>query len=61
VASDLNDKNPVWNSQVSNPSDEKLLELFDNNDFQVSAPQYPTHYTPQRNDDVFNAGLHKNI
>jgi hypothetical protein len=41
--------NPVWNSQVSNPSGEELLELFDKNDFQILASQCPTHYSQQPN------------
>jgi len=42
LAGDMNAKNPVWNSKVSNPLREKLLNIFDNNDFQTSAPPYPT-------------------
>jgi hypothetical protein len=47
----LNDKNPVWNSQVSNPSGEKLVELFYKNDFKISALQCRTHCTPKGNGD----------
>jgi predicted FMN-binding regulatory protein PaiB len=57
----LNAKNPVWNSQVSNPSGEKLLELFDNSDFQISAPHYPTHYASQGTGDMLDIVLHKNV
>jgi hypothetical protein len=39
LAGDLNDKHPSWNSAVSNPSGEKLLQLFDVSDFEISAPQ----------------------
>jgi hypothetical protein len=45
LAGDLNPKNPVWNSQFSNPSGEKLSTLLINNDFHISASQSPTHYT----------------
>jgi hypothetical protein len=31
LAGDLNAKHPFWNSAVSNPSGEKLLEMFDIN------------------------------
>jgi len=43
LAGDLNVKFPLWKIQVSNSSGEKLLKLFDNNDFQLLAPQSPTH------------------
>jgi hypothetical protein len=51
LAGDLNAKNIVWNSQVSNPSDEKLLALLINNEFQIPVPQSPTHYTARGNAD----------
>jgi hypothetical protein len=35
LAGDLNAKNPFWNSAISKPSGEKLLELFDGNDFEI--------------------------
>jgi hypothetical protein len=38
LAGDLNAKHPFWNSAVSNPSDEKLMELFESNYFGISAP-----------------------
>jgi hypothetical protein len=43
LAGDLNAKNPFWNSAVSIPSGDKLLHLFDVNQFEISAPQCPTH------------------
>jgi hypothetical protein len=46
LAGDLNAKHPFWNSTVSNPSGEKLLQLFEVNDFEISASQYPAHYSP---------------
>jgi hypothetical protein len=61
LAGDLNDQNPFWNSAVSNPSGDKLLHLFDVNDFEISAPQYPTHESPSGNGDVLDIVLHQNI
>jgi exonuclease III len=49
LAGDVNAKHPFWNSRVSNPSGEKLLNLFDLDDFEISAPQCPTHYSPAGN------------
>jgi hypothetical protein len=48
LASDLNAKHPFWISAVSNPSGEKLLDLLDVNEFEVSVPQCPTHYSPTK-------------
>jgi hypothetical protein len=45
LAGDLNAQHPSWNSTVSNPSDEKLLQMFDASDFKISASQCPTHYS----------------
>jgi hypothetical protein len=50
-----------WNSRVSNPSGETPLELFDMNDFKISATQYPTHYSHEGNGDVLDIVVHKNI
>jgi hypothetical protein len=61
LAGDLNAIHPYWNSAVSNPSGQKLLQLFDTNDFEISAPQYPTHYSPMGNGDVLDMVVHKNI
>jgi hypothetical protein len=61
LAGDLNAKNPFWNSAVSNPSGEKLLHLFDVNDFEISAPQCPTNYSPSGNGDVLDIVVHQNI
>jgi hypothetical protein len=61
LASDLNAKHPSWNSAVSNPSGEKLLQFFDRNYFEISAPQCPTHYSPGGTGDVPYIVLHKNI
>jgi hypothetical protein len=61
LAGDLNVKHPSWNSAVSNPSGEKLTELFDLSDFEISAPQCPTHYSLGGNEDVLYIVVHKNI
>jgi hypothetical protein len=61
LACDLNAKNPFFNSRVSNLSGEKLLHLFDVNQFQISALQCPTHYSPTGNGDVLNIVVHQNI
>jgi exonuclease III len=61
LAGDLNAKHPSWNNAVSNPSGEKLLQFFYRNDFEISAPQCPTHYSPGRSGDVLDIVVHKNI
>jgi hypothetical protein len=61
LAGDLNAKNPFWNSAVSNPSGDELLHLFDVNDFEISAPQYPTRYSPSGNGNVLDIVEHQNI
>jgi hypothetical protein len=57
----LNDERPFWNSAVSNPSGEKLLQLFDVSQFEISAPQCPTHYSPAGNGEVLDIVVHQNI
>jgi hypothetical protein len=61
LADDLNGKHPVWNSEISNPSGLKLLELFVSSNFEISAPQCSMHYTPDGRDDVLNSAVHQNI
>jgi hypothetical protein len=61
LAGDLNAKHPFWNSEVSNPSGEKLLELFASSEFEISAPQCPTHYSPAGNGDVLDIVVHQNV
>jgi hypothetical protein len=60
LAGDLNAKNPFWNNTVSNPSGDKVLHLFDVNKFEISAPQWPTHYSPSENGDVLDIVVHQN-
>jgi hypothetical protein len=61
LAGDLSAKHPFWNSVVSNHSGEKLLRLFDVNDFEISGPQNPTLYSPAGNGDVLDLVVHQNI
>jgi hypothetical protein len=72
LAGDLNAKTPFWNSAVSNPSGDKLLHLFDVNQFDISALQSPTqfdisalqcptHSSPSGNGDVLDIVVHQNI
>jgi hypothetical protein len=37
------------------------LKLFDVNEFEISAPQYPTHYSPAGNGDMLDTVVHQNI
>jgi hypothetical protein len=50
----MNAKHPFWNSAVSNLSGEKLMALFDLNEFEISASQCPTHYSPEGKGDVLD-------
>jgi hypothetical protein len=61
LAGDLNAKHLFWSSTVSNPLGKKLLDLFDVNDFEISAPQSPTHYSTMGNGDVFDIVVHQNV
>jgi hypothetical protein len=61
LAGDLNTKHLFWNSSVSKLSAKNLSHLFIVNDFEVTAPQLPTHYTPTGNGDVLEIVVHQNI
>jgi hypothetical protein len=61
LAGDLNAKHPLWNSAVSNPSGKKLFDLFVTSEFEISAPQCSTHYSPAGNGDVLNIVVHQNV
>jgi hypothetical protein len=37
------------------------VDLFDVNEFEISAPQHPTHYSAAGNGDVLDIVVHKNI
>jgi hypothetical protein len=39
----------------------KLLELFHKNEFEISAPQCPTNYSPAGNGDILDIVVHQNI
>jgi hypothetical protein len=39
----------------------KLLYLFDTSDFEISAPQCSTHYSPAGNGDVLDIVVHQNV
>jgi len=47
--------------QFQTPSGEKLIDLFDNNEFEISAPQNPTHYSPAGNGDVLDIVVQQNV
>jgi hypothetical protein len=61
LAYDRNIKHPFWNSAVSNPSGKKLLDLFDTSDFETSAPQYCTHYSPAGNGDLISLSIKTSV
>jgi hypothetical protein len=61
LAGDLNAKHQFWNSSVSNPSGKKLLELFHKNEFEITTPKCPTHYSPAGNGDILDIVVHQNI
>jgi hypothetical protein len=52
LTGDLNANHLFWNSAVSNPLGEKLLDLFYVNEFEISTPQFFTHYSPAGNDVI---------
>jgi hypothetical protein len=58
---DLNAKHTFWNSAVSDSSCQKLTALFDLSEFEIPAPQCPTHYSPAGNCDVLDIVVHQNI
>jgi hypothetical protein len=61
MSGDLNKKYPFWNSVASNISGVKLLNLLLINEFEISAPQCPTRYSPAGNGDVLDIVVHKNV
>jgi hypothetical protein len=61
LAGDLNAKHPVWNCKISNLSGLKLLALFVSSNFEISALQCSTHYTPDSRGDFFGIVVHQNI
>jgi endonuclease/exonuclease/phosphatase family metal-dependent hydrolase len=61
LAGDLNPKHPFWNIVVFKTSGAKLLDLLDINQFDISTPHCPTHYSPAVNGEVLDMVVHKNI
>jgi hypothetical protein len=61
LAGDLNAKHPVWNSKVSNPLGLKFLDLFVNCNFEISAPQHPTHFVSNGRSDVLDIVVHNDV
>jgi hypothetical protein len=61
LAGDRNDKHPFWNSAVSNPSGREILRLFDASQFEISAPQCPTHYSHAVSGDVLDIVVYQSI
>jgi hypothetical protein len=61
LAGDLNANNPVWISNVSNPSGLKLLDVFVNFNFEILAPQHSTHFVSNGRGDVLDIGVHKDV
>jgi hypothetical protein len=61
LAGDLNAKHPFWNGAVSNPSSAEIVRLFDSSQFEISAPQCPSHYSPAGNGDMLDIVVHQNI
>jgi hypothetical protein len=47
-------------SKASDPSGQKLLQLFDANDFKIISPQCPTHYSLVGSGDVLDVAVHNN-
>jgi hypothetical protein len=61
LAEDLNVKHLFRNSEISNTSGSKLLNLLHIKEFEISTPQCPTHYSPAGNCDVLDIVVHKNV
>jgi hypothetical protein len=61
LVDDLNAKHPFWNSRISNPASEKLLNLFQLDDFEISESQCPTHYSQPGYGDVLDIVVHRNV
>jgi hypothetical protein len=61
LAGNLNAKHPFWNSIISNSSGAKLLNLLHINEFEISALQCPTHYSPTGNGVMLDIVLHKTV
>jgi hypothetical protein len=60
LAGDLNAKHPFCNSIVSNTLGSKLLNLLHVSEFEISASQCPTRYSPAENGNMLDIVVHKN-
>jgi hypothetical protein len=54
LAGDQNAKHPFWYIAVSNLPDEEVMDLIGGNEFEISAPQCPTYYSPEVNCDLLD-------
>jgi hypothetical protein len=61
LVGDLKAKHPLWNSEVSNPVGLKLLDLFIDCNFEISAPQHPTHFIPNGRGDDLDIVVHNDV
>jgi hypothetical protein len=63
LAGDLNAKHTFWSSTFFNPSGVKLLNVLHTsiNEFKISAPHCPTHYSPTEDGDMLNVVVRKNV
>jgi hypothetical protein len=61
LAGDLNAKHPVRNSKASNPLGLKILDLFVNCNFEISAPQYPIQFVPNGRGYFLDIVGHKDV
>jgi hypothetical protein len=59
LVGNLNAEYPFWSSAVLNPSGVKLLQMLDINEFEITAPECQTHYSPAGNGDVLDIVVHK--
>jgi hypothetical protein len=57
----LNAKHRFWKSEFPSPSGAKPLDLLHINEFKISAPQCPIHYSPAGNCDALDIVFHKNV
>jgi hypothetical protein len=60
---DMNCKNRTWGCRVTNPNGERLLQMTNGLNINISAPSEPTHYPWQvrYQPDILDITLHKNV
>lgn len=63
LAGDLNAKHLAWHRHCPNSAGNILLKHMENNNYNVTALEFPTHYPDQRNhrSDVLDVAVLKNI